>query len=87
MTSAFGAIQLGCGEASHLRNKSMLKSLTSLAVFAVLPVVPIATFTLNTRPAKAATFNLIEATIPEIQAAIEAELITSEYLVQQYLNR
>lgn len=65
----------------------MLKSLTSLAVFAVLPVVPIATFTLNTRPAKAATFNLIEATIPEIQAAIEAELITSEYLVQQYLNR
>ena len=62
----------------------MLKSLTSLAVFTVLPVT---TFMLRTSPAKAATFNLIEATIPEIQSAIEAELITSEYLVQQYLDR
>lgn len=54
---------------------------------AVLTVLPVATFTLRPRAAAAATFSLIEATIPEIQSAIEAELITSEYLVQQYLNR
>ena len=37
--------------------------------------------------ASALTFNLVEATIPEIQSAIEADVLTSETLVQQYLNR
>ena len=33
------------------------------------------------------TFNLIEATIPEIQSAIYSGRLTSEELVQLYLNR
>ena len=62
----------------------MLKSWISIALFTALPI---ATLALKPSTAKGATFNLIEATVPEIQAAIEAELITSESLVQQYLNR
>ena len=37
--------------------------------------------------AEALTFNLVEATIPEIQSAIEADVLTSELLVELYLNR
>ena len=37
--------------------------------------------------ASALTFNLVEATIPEIQSAIEADVLTSELLVELYLNR
>jgi amidase len=33
------------------------------------------------------SFDLIEATIPEMQATMEAGLIDSEYLVRQYLRR
>ena len=62
----------------------MLKSWIAIALFTTLPI---ATFPLRPTTAQAATFDLIEATVPEIQAAIEAEVITSEYLVQQYLNR
>ncbi|MBV8884121.1 MAG: hypothetical protein JO235_09000 [Chroococcidiopsidaceae cyanobacterium CP_BM_RX_35] len=36
---------------------------------------------------RVSTFNLIEATIPEIQSAIYSGLLTSEELVQLYLNR
>jgi amidase len=37
--------------------------------------------------AQATRFNLIEATIPEMQAAMETGLIDSDYLVRQYLRR
>ncbi|MGF1479918.1 MAG: amidase family protein [Cyanophyceae cyanobacterium] len=37
--------------------------------------------------AQAVTFNLVEATIPEIQEAFESDLLTSEELVQLYLDR
>jgi amidase len=46
--------------------------------------------TLNARGVLAqelTSFNLIEATIPEMQAAMESGLIDSEYLVGQYLRR
>ncbi|MEM9266589.1 MAG: amidase family protein [Cyanobacteria bacterium P01_F01_bin.13] len=46
-----------------------------------------AAFTFGTGAAQAATFNLIEATIPDIQLALDTGLITSEGLVQEYLNR
>ena len=62
----------------------MLKSLGSMAVATVLPV---AAFALRPGTAEAVTFNLLEATVPEMQTAIDAGLISSEYLVQQYLNR
>ncbi len=62
----------------------MLKSLRTLAFATVLPA---AAFTFRVAPGQAATFDLLEATVPEIQSAIDAELITSEYVVQQYLNR
>lgn len=49
---------------------------TQAVIFGVLPV---ATF--------AATFNLDEATIPDIQAALNSNLVTSKELTQLYLNR
>ena len=49
---------------------------TQAVIFGVLPV---ATF--------AATFNLDEATIPDIQASLNSNLITSKELTQLYLNR
>ncbi|MEO1352731.1 MAG: amidase family protein [Cyanobacteria bacterium J06635_15] len=54
---------------------------------AVIAALPAATFALKAEIAQAATFNLLEATIPEMQAAIDAGLINSEYLVRQYTNR
>ena len=62
----------------------MLKLFRTLAAITTLPI---ATLILQSRIALAATFDLIEATVPEIQAAIDAGVINSEYLVQQYLNR
>ena len=62
----------------------MLKLFRTLAAITTLPI---ATLILQSRIALAATFDLIEATVPEIQAAIDASVINSEYLVQQYLNR
>lgn len=62
----------------------MLRFLRTLAFTTALPV---AAFTFEHRIVQAATFDLIEATVPDIQAAIDADLITSEYVVQQYLNR
>ena len=62
----------------------MLKPFRALAFATALPAVAL---TLKAAPARAVTFNLFEATVPEIQSAIDAELITSESLVQQYLNR
>ena len=38
-------------------------------------------------PAVAAPFDVIEATIPELQAAMEEGRLTSRDLVQQYLTR
>ena len=55
---------------------------TSLAIAAPTAIAAIGAF-----PAQAVTFNLVEATIPEIQAAIESDELTSEQLVQLYLNR
>ncbi|MEM7797279.1 MAG: amidase family protein [Cyanobacteria bacterium P01_C01_bin.118] len=43
--------------------------------------------TFGTGVVQAATFDLIEATIPDIQLALDTGLITSGKLVQQYLNR
>lgn len=63
----------------------MLPSPRSIASATAIPIATF--FAFGTGSAQAATFNLIEATIPEIQFALETELITSEYLVQQYFNR
>ena len=56
-------------------------------ILASVAVMPLAAIALETMPAQAASFNLVEATVPEIQSAIDSELVTSEYIVQQYLNR
>ena len=56
---------------------------SSLALVAPTALAAIA----GVLPAQAVTFNLVEATIPEIQAAIESDGLTSEQLVQLYLNR
>ena len=62
----------------------MLKLFSTLATITTLPI---ATLILQPRTAVATTFDLLEATVPEIQSAIDAGVINSEYLVQQYLNR
>lgn len=49
---------------------------TQAVIFGFFPIV-----------APAATFNLQEATIPEIQAALNSNILTSKELVQLYLNR
>lgn len=54
---------------------------------AVAIATPAALLTLAPQDAKAATFELKEATIPEINAAFDAGALTSERLVQLYLNR
>ena len=58
-----------------------------LAESSLALVAPAAIAAIGALPAQAVTFNLVEATIPEIQAAIEADGLTSEQLVQLYLNR
>lgn len=62
----------------------MLQFSKSVAATAVAPIVAL---TLGTGAVQAATFDLIEATIPDIQRALNTGLVTSEGLVQQYLNR
>src|SRR5688572_22969148 len=52
-----------------------------------LPLALLLTLPLAPRPALAATFDLSTATIQDIQAAIDAGALSSEKLVQLYLNR
>ena len=67
---------------------AMFLSFRPLAFAIALPItVPFAALTLLSNPARAATFDLVETSIPEIQSAINDGLISSEYVVQQYLNR
>src|SRR5262245_21950264 len=64
---------------------------TSLAVVAALFAVAIYTAAQNSRPSPAAatgsSFNLIEATIPSMQTAMQQGRLTSRELVSQYLIR
>jgi len=71
-----------------LKSISPLKTLTSIAqaaatLAAISTAGQAAAFTLGTPT----SFTLEEATIPQIQAAFDADLITSAQLVQLYLNR
>lgn len=60
--------------------RTLKQTTTVLATQAVMfGVFPVAAF--------AATFNLEETTIPEIQTAIESDLLTSKELTKLYLNR
>ena len=56
----------------------MLKLFSPLIAITTLPI---ATFILQSRIAVAATFNLIEATIPKIQSAIDASVNNFAYLL------
>ena len=49
--------------------------------------VPVALFVLSAKPAQSATFNLQEASVSSINRAFDAGALTSEELVQLYLNR
>lgn len=49
--------------------------------------VPVALFVLSAKPAQSATFNLQEASVSSINQAFDAGALTSEELVQLYLNR
>ncbi|MGF1479919.1 MAG: amidase family protein [Cyanophyceae cyanobacterium] len=54
---------------------------------AITIAIPAAIFAYSSQPTTAAVFRLEEATVAEINEAFDAEALTSEQLIQLYLNR
>ncbi len=67
----------------------MLKSVQNFATATLVPTIAISATFISSLPqeAHAVTFTLEEATVSEINRAFDAGVLTSEQLVQLYLNR